>query len=257
MALQITETQKIQQESAQQTFPDITFRKIDEAVVEYFDKKYPLLIDGRKVPVIFAGPERWAQVQRDSYLKDKDGMLILPVIVVRRLSPEINLNRHVPKQPETNIVVKKSKTNKLDFVNKYNKNRQIYDCYLIPYPRFITMNYTIIIWTSHFFEMNEIQERYLNLGSHYFFSKDKFWFSAHIQSINDNSNTEDNTRQERIQKVEYSLTLDAYLSDPKEIKKIPSINSYQITELVDENDSINETNYKFSMPTESNPIRNE
>lgn len=256
MALQITETEKIQQESAQQSIPSITFRKIDEAAVDYFDKKFPLLIDGRKVPVVFAGPERWAQVQRDSYLKDKDGMLILPVIVIRRLSPEINLSRHVPKQPETNIVIKKSKRNKLDFVDSNNKNRQIYDCYLVPYPRFMIMNYAVIIWTSHFFEMNELQEKYLNLGAHYYFSKDKFWFSTHIQSINDSSNTEDNTKQERIQKVEYQLTLDAYINNSKDVISVPSINNYKFEEFIDEGNLNNSENYIYSSVQPTNQIRN-
>lgn len=244
-AEKIIQNTKIQQESAQTNFPDINFRKMDEAVVNFFDKTYPLLIDGRKVPVVFAGPERWAQVQRDSYMKDKDGMLILPVIAVRRGSPEINLNRHVPKSNETNIVIKKVRKNKINNQKEIVNQKPVYDCYMIPYPRFVIMNYTIIIWASHYAEINDFQQRYLWEGAHYTLSNEKFWFISHIQSISDTSNTEDNTRQERIQKVEYSLTLDGYISNSKDIKKIPSINNIDFKLYTEENDFLN-NNTKYN-----------
>ena len=256
MALQLSITEKVQQQSAKQTIPDITFRKMDEAVVDFFDKKFPLLIDGRTVPVVFAGPERWAQVQRDSYMKDKDGMLILPVIAVRRGSPEINVSRHVPKNIDTNIIIKKNVQNKLDSQLEINNSKPIFECYSIPYPRYINMNYNIIIWASHFAEINDFQQRYLWEGAHYVLNSEHFWFQSHIQSINDNSNTEDNTRQERIQKIEYSLMLEGYISNSKDMIKIPSINRLNIDLFTEENEFYKiKNNYLYASQPNENPTR--
>lgn len=255
MALQLSLTEQIQQQSASQNIPDITFRKMDEAVVDYFDKKFPLLIDGRKVPVVFAGPERWAQVQKDSYLRDKDGMLILPVIAVRRGTPEINNNRHVPKDEATNIIIKKSIKNKIDSMPLKNE-KQLYDYYSVPYPRFLNMSYTIIIWASHYTEINDFQQRYLWEGSHFVFNSEHFWFQSHIQSINDTSNNEDNTRQERIQRIEYSLMLEGYILNSKDVKKFAPIRQINFdikTDLIEL--EVDKRKYKYSSNLIDNPVR--
>lgn len=258
MALQTSvfeKEQKIQQESSPQKIPSITFRTMDEAVVEYFDRKFPLLIDGRKVPTIFAGPERWAQVQRDSYLKDKDGMLILPVMAVRRLSPEINTARHVPKAAETNVIIKKVSQTKANSRDNPNLQKPIYDCYSIPYPRFVLMNYILTIWASHYTEINDFQQRYLWEGAAHKFMKDGFWFLGRINSINDNSNTEDNTRQERIQKLEYSLVLEGYILNSHDVVKIPSVNQVQMTQIVEEEEFYGKKiDYKFKKVEENPPV---
>lgn len=63
---------------------------VDIAMFNLFDKELPLQVgstDGtslKKVPVIFAGGEKWAQLKRNKPLRDKVNSLILPLITIGR-----------------------------------------------------------------------------------------------------------------------------------------------------------------------------
>ena len=232
---------------------NITLETMDWAIFNYFDKKYPLITDARKVAVVFATPERWVQIQRDQYLKDENGQLILPVISIRRGNPEINRNRYVPKRPETNILIRPIiKNENIDG----NSNEPLFrndKIYSIPYPRFVTMNYTVTIWTSYWLDINEIQQRYLWEGIDHVFDYERFWFTGTIQSISESSNMDDFSKQEKIQKVEYSITLEGYISDNRDIKELQPINETKVDVFVPEINTSQE--YNYSTPPDSLPVK--
>ena len=81
--------------------------------VEIFQEK-------QKIPVVYGNPERWKSVQKDGYLRDKKGMLQIPLVMFKRNSIERNdtlsntMNRHV-SYPS---------------VSKYSKKRQLQLCVL-------------------------------------------------------------------------------------------------------------------------------
>lgn len=238
-------------------FKDINYETMDWAVYNYFDKKFPLVIDGRKVPVIFATPERWAQVQRDSYLKDEKGQLMLPAIAVRRSGTEINRSRYVPKQPETDIKVKVPELTP-EGQQKFAANgNPLYIIHRIPYPRFVNLTYSVIIWASYFVDINEIQQRYLWEGIDHVFTQDGYWFTGTIQGITENNNNEDNTKQERIQKVEYTIMLEGYISDTRSVRKERSVNTlnfgFDLERFPDEKDPLK--TFTFSKPGIAPPTR--
>jgi hypothetical protein len=232
--------------------PSIGFENMDWAVFNYFDKKYPLIIDSRKVSVVFATPERWVQIQRDQYLKDENGQLILPVISIRRGNPDINRSRYVPKRPETNILIRPAvKSTSID----ENANEPLFrndKIYSIAYPRFITMNYSVTIWTSYWLDINEIQQRYLWEGIDHIFEHERFWFTGTIQSISESSNMDDFSKQEKIQKVEYSITLEGYISDNRSITELSPINSVDVDVFIP--DPPKPTEYNFSTAPDTLPV---
>lgn len=240
------------------TFSDITFETIDWAVYNYFDKKFPLIIDGRKVPVVFASPERWAQIQRDAFLKDEKGQLMLPAIAIRRGSPEINPNRYVPKRPETDIKVKVPVLTP-EGEQKIIDGNPVYEVHRISYPRFIKMNYSVVIWASYYVDINEIQQRYLWEGIDHVFTHEGWWFTGTIQSINEASNTEDHTKQERMQKVEYTINIDGYISDTRSFKKEQTISTvvwgYGLHIDDEKNPEYTNKPYHFSDPEPEIPVR--
>ena len=47
--------------------------------VEIFQEK-------QKIPVIYGNPERWKSVQKDGFLRDKSGMLQIPLVMFKRNS---------------------------------------------------------------------------------------------------------------------------------------------------------------------------
>jgi len=70
--------------------PSVGLEDVDTALFNLFDKELPLQIDAtsttdmKKVPVIFAGGEKWAMIKRNKPLRDKANTLILPLITIGR-----------------------------------------------------------------------------------------------------------------------------------------------------------------------------
>jgi hypothetical protein len=70
--------------------PNCTIGDIDRAVFDLFDKQLPLFYNIKKevkrVPIVFAGGERFAIIARKKPLRDRNNTLILPVISIMRSS---------------------------------------------------------------------------------------------------------------------------------------------------------------------------
>jgi hypothetical protein len=72
--------------------PAVGLEDVDVAFFNLFDKEIPLVAGGedgtdmRKVPVIFAGGEKWAMLKRNRPIRDKTNSLVLPLITVGRPS---------------------------------------------------------------------------------------------------------------------------------------------------------------------------
>ena len=70
--------------------PSVGLEDVDSAIFNLFDKEIPIQIDEtsssgmKKVPVIFAGGEKWAMLKRNKPLRDKSNTLILPLITIGR-----------------------------------------------------------------------------------------------------------------------------------------------------------------------------
>jgi hypothetical protein len=70
--------------------PPCGLEDVDTAIFSLFDKELPLAVGGgesaelKKVPVIFAGGEKWALLKRNRPLRDKSNSLILPLITIGR-----------------------------------------------------------------------------------------------------------------------------------------------------------------------------
>jgi hypothetical protein len=70
------------------SIPSCGLEDVDRALFNFFDKKVGFTIEAEghaaKVPVIFAGGERFAMIKKGSPIRDKNGALILPLISIRR-----------------------------------------------------------------------------------------------------------------------------------------------------------------------------
>jgi hypothetical protein len=70
--------------------PPVGIEDIDTALFALFDKELPLQVsttgttEMKRVPVIFAGGEKWAMIKKNRPLRDKSNTLILPLITIGR-----------------------------------------------------------------------------------------------------------------------------------------------------------------------------
>lgn len=114
--------------------PSSGIEDVDLAMFELFDKELPLHVsstgntDVKRVPVIFAGGEKWAQLKKNRPLRDKTNSLILPLITIGRTSINQNLSEDIvgrgmnQKTGEITIRRRLSKTDR-DYQKLINRTR--------------------------------------------------------------------------------------------------------------------------------------
>lgn len=222
----------------------VTIRTVDQAVVDYFDKKIAISVDGgeetrNKVPIIFASPERWKAVREGDGYRDDNGTLILPLISVRRANmertrgfggmaseqPFITVSKKVSNRTryDQNLLAAREKNN--GFPEPGKNEAIVYEYLTIPFPDFFTVYYDITIWVQYQSQMNEILEKIFysydlldsftmpvdydrtmpDRGHGYYF------VGFRDQDVVPQSNVEEFTDQERIIKYSYTIKVPVYL----------------------------------------------
>jgi len=129
----------------------MTIETVDEGVLNYFNKiDYTM-----PVPILFFPKERWSYSKFDKALRNEQGTIVLPIISI--------VKSDITREPDeafwgldtTEFVTKKK-------VIKYIDNVPLYKITTIPHPKFLTINFGIIIWTSTHEHMNLIIEKIIN-----------------------------------------------------------------------------------------------
>ena len=74
------------------TYKEFTvgLKDLDEAIFYYFENviRPTVFQNGERiaVPIVYGSPERWKSFQKDNYYRDKNGAIMLPIIVLKRNS---------------------------------------------------------------------------------------------------------------------------------------------------------------------------
>jgi hypothetical protein len=192
----------------------ITLFDVDYAMMTYLeDTVLPNIKDNGKavkIPVIYGNAERWKGARRDGVFRDNKGKIQLPLMMLRRTSivkdEQMQMpNRHVSYQG----ITKWSKDNRYDRFTALGGNvKPKYEIYKITMPDYVEINYDCMCWTSYTEQLNQVIEQ-LNFASSYWGDKDKFKFRTSVSDFNVVSEVGEGT--ERINRVEFSLNVKAYL----------------------------------------------
>ena len=187
--------------------------------VEAFNEKI-------KVPVMYGNPERWTSVQKKGYLRDKNGMLQIPLIMFKRNSiarddtMASSMNRHV-SYPTVTKFSKKHKYDRFSAMTDTTRPVQQYD---IVMPDYVTISYEVLIWTDFTEHMNKIVEAFQYATDEYWGDKGGFKFRVRIDNF-DNT-TEVGEGSQRIVRTNFTMSVNAYLlpekfdNEPTHIKSL-------------------------------------
>ena len=210
---------------------ELLLSDIDQGVVDSFHKDDTrLTIRGREVPIIYATQERYAQMQMNSGIRDSNGVLILPLVSVRRTGMKLIDEYYrdsaggkadgitLVKRPAT---VKNTQT-RLKYGNAFLAMKQnrplVYEVIKTDYPIWYKINYEIILWSSYVSDMNGMQEQLLE-NYRGFYSSGPYRFYGYIDgSVEDTSNVADFSANERIIKSRYSIALEAFFHKQSETR---------------------------------------
>jgi hypothetical protein len=176
--------------------------------VEAFNEKI-------KVPVMYGNPERWASIRKNGYLRDKNGMLQIPLIMFKRNSISRDdtipntMNRHV-SYPTVTKFSKKHKYDRFSAMTDTTRPVQQYD---IVMPDYVSISYEVMIWTDFTEHMNKIIEAFQYATDEYWGDKSGFKFRVKIDNFDNTTEVGEGTQ--RIVRTTFTMTVNAYLLPEK------------------------------------------
>lgn len=163
------------------------------------------------VPVLFANGEKWAAVQRHGYLRDNQGKLLTPMIMIKR-------NSVTKREDIQDLKVLEAPDARITFEKKYSK-RNRYDrfslsgvptekeFYSVDVPKFVQVEYDLLIWTNNTVQLNEVVEQLIWFDGKAFGDSHKF--ITHIDPPSfENMNT---TGEDRIVRATLPMRTKAYI----------------------------------------------
>jgi hypothetical protein len=196
----------------------ISLFDIDYAMMSYLeDTALPTLDDNGitlKIPVVYGNSERWNGSRREGVFRDSKGKIQLPIMMIRRTSIAKDesmpmQNRHVSYQG----ITKYSKDNRYDRFTAFGGNlKPKYEIYKITMPEYVELNYDCMVWTNYTEQLNAVIEQ-LQYTSSYWGDKEKFKFRTSLSDFNIINEVGEGT--ERINRIEFSLSVKAYLLPEK------------------------------------------
>tara|TARA_S200002703_G_scaffold415_1_gene713 strand:+ start:441 stop:2129 length:1689 start_codon:yes stop_codon:yes gene_type:complete len=194
---------------------------MDSAIMYYFNEviKPNVEINDEKVkvPCIYASPERWTQITKQGFLRDKKRQIIVPLIVYKRTGMSRNTDMPIDKLDANDPKLfysfqkKYSQTNRFDkfsVLQNIEPNREYYN---VAMPDYMNLTYEFTIWTSYIEQMNRIVEKVNYSDGAYWGEPGRMKFRTQIESFSDASQVEG----ERLIKTTFSVNLYGYILPEK------------------------------------------
>lgn len=242
-------------------YQNITIEDVDQSIYDWFDKIVDAHVEtpteeSSKVPILFASGERWATARDSKGVRDDNGLLILPIISLRRTGLDrtrdklalgteqrrFTISKRVDKK--TNIV--KNAISSRAVASRSSAGKVVHEVTTIPFPDWFVTSYEVIIQAQYTTQMNkmiekifdsfDIQNQFVAPLSLSKFKQDPsdteweekkklegYYFVGMVDTnLADTGNFEEFTDTERIVKYSMNITVPTYLQlDPDGTK--PSI----------------------------------
>ena len=198
----------------------ITLKDVDTAILNHVKNVMkPIVREANetfKIPVYYGNEERWKAVRKRGVLRDKNGALILPLIMLKRI--EVTRNdlsgqafSHDIKSKYINVVRNSSwsKDNQYDRFSVQQGIKPVYENIVTGMPTYSDITYEFVLWTNFIEQMNPLVESFVDQSHTYWGDGTNMKFLCTTDSITDAS--EMDSRGERFIKSTFSVVAKAYL----------------------------------------------
>lgn len=239
-----------------------TIYDIDFAIKWYIENEIQPQVTANKelipVPVIFSNGEKWDNVRRLGYLRDEKGMLQSPLIMLKRNSVaerDAQKTLDVNRPNAANYIVHRSKYNSRNryedelFPIPKNNPQPSEQFYIIDIPKYVTVEYDMMLWCDFTTQMNELVDQILPYGR-FSWGNDANKFPTTIGSIS--FETINTIGEDRLVRASIPLSVLGTLLSEQEVrmstvKKMYSIKKVTFDQVVDVDNNIFET---LEVPTQ-------
>ena len=170
----------------------VSLEDIDYAIKYYFDNviKPSVVQDGQRiyVPIKYSSPERWKSVQADGYYRDSNGKLVLPIIIYKR--DNVEKNRTLGNKVDGNLAslfqvfeTRYNQRNAYDRFSIINNRIPSKQYYVSVVPDYVTITYTVSIFTNYVEQNNKIIEAIEFASDSYWGDENRWHFRTSLDSL--------------------------------------------------------------------------
>ncbi len=198
----------------------ITLKDIDTAIMSHVKRVIkPKVKEANEtvdVSVLYGNEERWVSARKRGVIRDKNGALILPLIMLKRTGMEKSTSiassfEHDVKREHADVVrnSKWSKKNRYDRFAVQTGKKPMNENLVTTMPNFVNVSYDFVLWTAFIEQMNPLVETFADHNNTYWGSSEDYKFLCNLDSISDAS--EMDVSGDRFIKSTFSLSTKAYL----------------------------------------------
>ena len=197
----------------------ITLKDVDTAVMTHIKKVIrPKVREANEtvdVTVMYGNEERWKSVRKRGTMRDKNGSIVLPLIMLKRTEVAknelFNGFEHDVKREFAEVTrnSKWSKNNRYDRFSVQTGTKPVTENILTSVPNFVDVSYEFVLWTNFIEQMNPLIETFIAQSNTYWGESVSYKFMCSLDSISDAS--EMNQDGERFIKSTFSVNTKAYL----------------------------------------------
>tara|TARA_R100000008_G_scaffold65121_1_gene42126 strand:+ start:248 stop:1111 length:864 start_codon:yes stop_codon:yes gene_type:complete len=199
----------------------VTLKDIDTTVMSHIKNVMkPKIKEANeiiKVPVYYGNEERWKAFRKRGVLRDRNGSLILPLIMFKRT--DVSFDDNMPMSFDHDVkgeFIKVARSNKWSKDNQYDRFsvqqgvQPVQEIIYTGMPDHVICNYSIVMMTNFIEQMNLLNDLFLEHIGTYFGDSEQYKFLSILDgSLSDAS--EMNQDGERLIKTEFGLTIKAYV----------------------------------------------
>ncbi len=200
----------------------ITLKDIDTAVINHIRNiMKPVVMESNeiiKVPVMYGNEERWKSVRGRGVLRDKNGVIILPVMVIKRTS--VAMNDQMPLSFDNDVrgkyisVIRSksgwSKNNRYDRFSVLTGQKPVEEFVKTGMPDFVVCSYNIVMMTAYMEQMNDLNTIWVEHVETYFGDSTSYRFLSSLSGDISDA-TEMESDGERIIRNELTLEIKGYM----------------------------------------------
>tara|TARA_B100001971_G_scaffold213714_1_gene247937 strand:- start:880 stop:1722 length:843 start_codon:yes stop_codon:yes gene_type:complete len=200
----------------------ITLKDIDTAVINHIRNiMKPVVMESNeiiKVPVMYGNEERWKSVRGRGVLRDKNGVIILPVMVIKRTS--VAMNDQMPLSFDNDVrgkyisVIRSksgwSKNNRYDRFSVLTGQKPVEEFVKTGMPDFVVCSYNIVMMTAYMEQMNDLNTIWVEHIETYFGDSTSYRFLSSLSGDISDA-TEMESDGERIIRNELTLEIKGYM----------------------------------------------
>lgn len=206
----------------------ITLLDIDSTILHHIKNNLQLQVEDNgeliSVPVIYGSPEKWHAMKINGGIRDNQGKLLLPALMISRTGVENNqelamFNRYLDYQVMTTY----NEKNKYDRFDLLNGTKPVNQIISVKMPNHVTCTYECVIWTDYVDQNNKIIEQINYATKDYWGDREKYKFRTRISDYSTEIEVDDGG--DRNVKTTLTLTVNAYLLNPTIIPGMDGIQS--------------------------------